>query len=70
MEDVMAMRHCEGCHILGWTVPLFVRPMPGGPVVLCRTCMIRADADLAERMALAQPPFDRLVPVLVEQGRG
>lgn len=57
----MAMRHCEGCFILGWTVPLYVRPMPGGPVVLCPACMRQADADLAERMALAQPPFDCLV---------
>ena len=62
----MTMRHCEGCHMPGW----FVRPMPGGPVVLSRACMVRADADLAERMALAQPPFERLVSREWEVGSG
>ena len=55
------MAACDGCGVLGWTVPLFTRPImvahQPGYLIICGTCKSLADAALVRRIELWEPPF-------------
>ena len=55
------MAVCDGCGVLGWTVPLFTRPImvahQPGYLIICGTCKSLADAALVKRIELWEPPF-------------
>lgn len=57
------MNHCEGCHMPGHISPLFPRPfdIDGARVIyrlLCSACQHNSNAEILNRLALWEPPFD------------
>lgn len=57
------MQQCEGCHMPGYISPLFPRPFDhqGTRVcyrLLCSECQRKTNAEILEKLALWEPPFD------------
>ncbi|MDP2383387.1 MAG: hypothetical protein Q8N00_11340 [Nitrospirota bacterium] len=55
------MAVCDGCGVLGWTVPLFTRPILVNAqpcyLIICGTCKALADAALVRKIELWESPF-------------
>ena len=55
------MASCQGCGVLGWTVPLFTRPIlvdhQPSHLILCGTCKSLADAALVRKIEMWEAPF-------------